>query len=287
MGCRVFASALMMTMVVWSAPILASPEQDAVALKQVCAQRAEDGQRDRDLGRLIAARASFLECAQPRCPSVVQSDCTTFADDVGRRTPSIIISAKLQDGSDVTRLVVSVDGKLVANANAGMSIAVDPGEHFVQVANPDTGGTAERRLVLHEAEKRRVVAFVLPPGDSSATTTSPRPSSPSPSTSHPFPVLAVVGGAGALVGFGIATALVLGARGSVSELRRTCAPHCAPDTVDPIRTRVSAAYVSGALGVAFLAIGTDGLITWWVGDRAALTVAPTNAGARVLAQYRF
>ncbi len=82
----------------------------------------------------------------------------------------------------------------------------------------------------------------------------------------------------------------LSADGDAADLRRTCAPNCAPDRVDAVRSKLVLANVS--LGVGVAAFGVAGAL-WLLKGSAPppssslrLDVVPTHGrGAAVVATF--
>lgn len=123
-----------------------------------CVQDAEVGQLLRDEGKLVEARQAFLRCAQQTCPRIVQADCLSWADQVARRIPAFRVRALDARGDDALNGQLFLDGEPVALD--GRAIAANPGEHeLVLVAR---GLRQERRFLLLESERERVVEVRLP-----------------------------------------------------------------------------------------------------------------------------
>jgi hypothetical protein len=219
--------------------------------RQACVDASMRGQTLRDGGHLVSARRELVACAAVRCPDVVREHCARWLDDVERRTPTVVFRAADSARRDVTDARVLVDGEVVAPVLDGRAIALDPGAHLVRferAAPPITrppGGReppVQTRVVLAEGEHARAISVVFP---------APDPGGPraAPGRSFALPItLGAIGATGA-IGFAV---LGLMARGRLSELRATCAPHCAQSDLDVVTREANLAdvfLVAGALAV--------------------------------------
>ncbi|MEO7112534.1 MAG: hypothetical protein ABI183_18965, partial [Polyangiaceae bacterium] len=59
-----------------------------------CIAASEDGQKLRDDGHYLRARASFASCGHEACPTEIRAYCVQALDDVDQRTPTVVLSAK-------------------------------------------------------------------------------------------------------------------------------------------------------------------------------------------------
>ena len=113
---------------------------------QACAAAAEDGQKLRAAGKLLAARSKLTECAVAACPALIRDDCARWNADLAATMPSIIIDARDADLRDLADVEVSIDGTTRAPSLDGKSIAIDPGPH---------------RLVFHHAGSPPIIENVI------------------------------------------------------------------------------------------------------------------------------
>ena len=140
---------------------LLGSEARAAPSAKTCADAAEHGQMLRRQGMLLAARDEFLLCSSNEsCPSVVRSDCATWASELLAATPTIVIDVRDETGHDVFVAKIYLDDKLVAEKVEGRAIAVDPGYHTVRV-EPAQGPTTSTTLIAKENVKARVVEIRL------------------------------------------------------------------------------------------------------------------------------
>lgn len=116
-----------------------------------CIEMHTRGQQQVASGQLSAGKKSFEACAQPECPTVVQSDCAKLAESTTARLPRVSFSAQAAAGGDLPETTVEVDGVKVASyLGDGKSYVLDPGRHSVRF--------------VHESEER-IVAIVLAEGE--------------------------------------------------------------------------------------------------------------------------
>ena len=209
-----------------------------------CLAEYESGQRSRRDGDLLAARRSFVICAQATCPEIVSTDCAQWIREVEEQIPTVTAAARWSDGEDVTTARVLIDGALVAKELDGKPIAVNPGRHRIVIEAE--GKRVERTFVASAGERSRVIRLTL---EREAARTEP-PEGPSAMDVVPW-VLAGLSVA-ALIGF---TVLAVKGTNDLEELRETCAPNCAPGSLDPIKRDFLVADILLGVGIA-AAIGS-------------------------------
>jgi hypothetical protein len=137
---------------------------------KACTTLAEDGQRLRAAGKLIAAREKLIACSAPVCPQVVRIDCAQWASEVLAATPTIVIDAKDPNGNDVLDAKAFVDDREVAGRIDGRPVDVDPGQHRVRVERAD-GALGSQVIVAKDSVKGRQVTVVFGTSASSEGTT--------------------------------------------------------------------------------------------------------------------
>ena len=76
---------------------------------EACVRASDQGQQLRDEGQLSAAKAAFIRCARPACPTVVRNDCGQWLAGVNARLPTVVPALKDETGADVLDAKVSVD----------------------------------------------------------------------------------------------------------------------------------------------------------------------------------
>jgi hypothetical protein len=136
----------------------------ALALDQTakaCLAAYDSGQRHRKAGDLVRARDALFRCAVAACPDLVRSDCVEWSAELERQVPTVVISARWTDGSDIARARVSVDGAVIAERLDGTPLPLNPGERVIAV---EVDGRREKqRLIVNQGEKARLVRFELVP----------------------------------------------------------------------------------------------------------------------------
>jgi hypothetical protein len=226
-------------------------------VKNACSDAYEATQTTRAAGKLRAARGHALACARVECPDVLVGECARWLGEIDASLPTFVIDAKTRAGADLTSVVVTVDGELVARSASGEAIAIDPGNHVIRVETSDRE-TSEQQVVMREGEKNRRVAFVF------AGRRAPAPLAPlAPSAAGGGPPVAtyVLGGVG-LIGIGTFATLGLLGRSEQSDLEDTCMPDCSDDQVESVETKFAVADV--ALGVGLVALGVAAVL--WITD---------------------
>ena len=236
--------------------------------KEECVDAHSRGQDAKDQGKLSLARKLFLTCAQPSCPSVVQSDCARFADDLTRQQPSLTFAARDGNGADLPDTTVYVDDSLVVTRLDGKPHDVDPGTHTVKFSN--NGKDQVVTIVVGAGEKARAVTatFGSPtPTDSKGSKESAvevkKPSGPR--TTHPFGAKAAMIGGAVIAAGGVGLAFY-----GLSKVPAVCdtgTHQCAAPPGDPVFNDANQAmrlssigWAVGGIGVAALAGG----IVWYV-----------------------
>jgi len=245
----------------------------AAPSKEACVEAHSRGQDARDAGKLSLARKLFLSCAQTSCPTLVQSDCAKFANDLDQQQPTLTFAARDSSGNDLPDTSVYVDDVLVVTRlDDGLPHDADPGQHIVKFQN--NGRDQVITIVLNSGEKGRAVVAKFPaiggdkptPGAAAAApstmTTAVTPvavhAQTSPTTKHPAGAkLSMLGGGVALIA-GATLAILGNSRipGDCSASTHTCA---APPG-DPQLTTASNALKLEDLGIGIGAVGAAALI---------------------------
>ena len=150
--------------------------------KEECVEAHSRGQDLRDSGRLTSARQAFLACAQTSCPSLIQSDCARFGEELERLVPSVSFAARDSNGADLPDTTVYVDDQVVAmHLDDGKSYDVDPGKHAVRFVHEGRDTTVT--VVLTQGDRGRSVlatfaAAALATPEASPSARARRPSGP-------------------------------------------------------------------------------------------------------------
>jgi hypothetical protein len=223
--------------------LAASPTALAQETRAACVDASERGQDARDARRLVEARSLFTTCANEACPQPVRKDCMQWLDDVNRRLPSVVISARDPEGHDVLDVRVFVDGQLFVARLDGRSVAIDPGEHLFRY-EPLAGAPIEERVLIREGEPTRLMTVKVQAQGASPSATE-RP--------IPWPTFAL--GGLALLGAGSFAFFAGTAKSDLSDLRDTCGrtQTCAQSDVDGVDRNLVIANVSLGVGLVALA----------------------------------
>lgn len=239
-------------------PRAAQAEPDRAA----CTTAYDQGQRLRRQGALLESREQLLICGRDPCPESLQPDCVRWLGEVEHLVPSIVVTARRDDGTDIKDAHVLVDGQLRSEHLDGREIEMNPGDHKVRV---EIGSEAlEQSVVTTAAEKGRIVAFRLKPR---VVVLPPPP--PVVHTERPigWPTY-VLGGVG-IVGIGLFAGFAIQGESRYSDLER-CRPGCNPSDVDSARTSYHVSDV--ALGIGVLALA--GAVVTYVLRPTVTTTSP-------------
>ena len=218
-----------------------------------CAASYERAQEDRSAGHLVDARAELLVCAQTSCPEFIMTDCRRWLDEVEYAMPTVVFAVR-EGTRDLEDVLVTRNGKLIANRLDGRAVAVDPGkQRFVFELKGNRQRTVDALIV--EGEKSRVIAVEVAPPDPVALTEYGG-ARPPPALAPVRPLSAaplVLAGVGA-VGLGGFAGLALAGYRQESALADRCAPRCTDGEVQSVRRKYLLADISLGVGVGALAV---------------------------------
>lgn len=125
----------------------------ADAPKRECAVAFEDGQRSRNAGDLKLAVEKFESCAAPRCPDLVQRECSRLLSAALEAVPSIEFELQFAEGLAKRPVSLAIDeGAPVAYE--GQSVSVNPGKHRF-VFECEGCATSRRRISFAESDHKR------------------------------------------------------------------------------------------------------------------------------------
>ena len=225
--------------------------------KQACIDAATHGQKVRDDGRWLEAKASFLTCASVACPGIVRAECARWLADIDAQLPSVVLGARTAAGADLTAVRVTMDGQPFVTELDGRPRGLDPGAHHFRFE--DRGGritTAD--VVVRAGESARVVVATFADA-APAPAPAPAPSAPSSSEARSTVPLWIAGGL-TLAAAGLATAMVFYAHGEDDVVRGSCSPRCSDGALRPLRTSLAVANV--AMVTSVLSLGAFGYFVW-------------------------
>lgn len=285
-----------------AATLLVTATASADMTKAQCVDANTQAQSLRRAGKFADARAQLRTCADPSCPALVQSDCTTRLDELNKAQPTIVFTARDVSGADVGAVTVTVDGKPLASTLDGTAIAVDPGQHvftFTAAGRPPV----TRTLILAEGDKDRrevvdlgggaeAVPATPPPAATAAPAVPAQATAPGSEGGHAMRTAGfVVGGVG-IAAIAVGTYFGVTALSQKSDADGACGGHGA---VCPTAAQTSAAQsklqdarTSGwistaAIGVGVAAVAVGVYLAFFTGGSsseapaAALAVTPSGA----------
>jgi hypothetical protein len=220
--------------------------------REQCATAADQAQQLRDEGKYRRAREQLLVCARDVCPAPIKRDCLDWLGQVEQTAPTVVFGAK--DGAkDLSDVKVYVDNVGVTDRLDGKPVQMDLGKHTVKFEYQ--GQTKEEDVIIGAGQKNRNVTVTF---GGVATPAPPAGGPPGADTGGKegsiVPAL-VVGGIGVLA-LGSFAIFGLGGKSDVSDLEKTCKPHCAETDVDKARTKLIIADISLGVGVVALGVAT-------------------------------
>ncbi|HYP99711.1 MAG TPA: hypothetical protein VER96_13645 [Polyangiaceae bacterium] len=232
-----------------SNPARAQNAVSASAATAACVHAYEQAQEERQVGKLLEARAHLQSCAQDTCPSFIRSDCGAWYQEVQAEVPNVVFSAR-GAGRDLTDVGVSSGQQVLASRLDGEAVELDPGEYDLQFTAPGMQPVTQHVRISRGERTQRRVEFVRLPQEPSAGQGAASLPPPGPRSA----VLPAVFGGVAVIG--LAGFAVFGTRGRSAEsrLETTCSPHCSEDQISSVRTQYAVADVSLAVGLASLGL---------------------------------
>ncbi|HEX6244419.1 MAG TPA: hypothetical protein VFZ61_26055, partial [Polyangiales bacterium] len=262
----------------------------AVPTKEQCVDANGKAQEQRRQGNLVAARAWLRVCVHADCPAVVRDDCTVRLDELERAQPTIALSVQAPDGSDLSEVVVHMDGATLTTRLDGSAMAVDIGQHTFQF-EAEGYAPLSRTWIVVEGEKLRRERVTL------QSLSAPTPADVPEAASQPAD-RRVDGGMGAQRVWGVVTGSVGGALlisslafGLVAASRwdaadKQCPTHsgCSPsatDDRDAAAAYATASTASLVTGGVLAALSVTLFLTAPRPARSNLALALTRGGLRL------
>jgi len=227
---------------------------------QTCVRSAEQAQSERRQHRLLSAREQVMTCVRVTCPSLIRADCGRWLEELDTVIPTLAVRATSPTGDDVSASV-EIDGQRI-DVRSGAAVRVDPGSHVI-VVKADGYERAERRVMVTEGERGRVISVPLTSVVKVAPALPRTPEEPSPDTGlkPPSPLVYVLAGVG-LVSLGSFTYFGLTGKSDASQLRSGCNINgtCTQSDVDDVKTKYLVADVSLGIGIVSLGVAA---VLWW------------------------
>jgi hypothetical protein len=249
-----------------------------------CVQAAEEAQKLRKSGALLAAQDQLVACSDLDCPSVVRVACADWLGEVRKAIPSVVFAAKealprCGGGDpaatrDVTDVDVSMDGRLLTHRLDGRAVSLDPGSHVFRFALADDSATPrEETIQLREGEKLRAVSVVL---DRRNAAPCPAP------TPRSAPVGAYMASAISGLSLGGFTYFAISSHVKYRNLLKECAPTCDSQTSQPFLVEQDLADVFLGVGVVAAAVATWLFLST---PQSNVQVRPASRGAALRVSF--
>ncbi len=248
----------------------------ATATDEVCFAAAADGQRARNEGRLLSARAHFDVCAQRTCDAKVVQRCVGWLAEVEAATPSIVLAVQDASGHDLVDASVFIDGVAREGVLGGRAMPLDPGPHVVRCVRPGVD-PVEQSIVMREREKARPIRIVFAAPAVARDVTAARP------PRVPVSVY-LLGGVGIL---SLAVGTYFGVSGLTDRSSLGCAVECSRDEAAAVSRQLLVADVVSGVGVIALGAATWLYLTRPSGGDIRVSAAPTTNGALAGVMGRF
>jgi len=254
---------------------LASVVHGGQVTKQACVDAYHAAQELKLRDSLLEASKRAAFCAQEGCPEVLRGDCTKWTVELGKSTPSIVVTARSPSG-DESDVRVFVDGKLIAETLTGSAISMDPGPHQLRFEHSAYDPVEQSIIVAVGIQNRPIeIAFEQAPGSASAVVDDPG-----------LPVAGIVLASVGVAAVGVFAGLAIVGTNEVDELRDSCGRtgSCLEDDVDAAKTTLIVGDIFLATGVVAAGVGTALILSHYLsGDDDEVSafrwgVAPTADG---------
>jgi hypothetical protein len=218
----------------------------AGAANDRCARASEDAQNLRDDGKLLQARQDFLECSNDSCPASIRKDCVESLAKLEANIPTLVFTAKDEQGHELTAVKVKADGAVIAEKLDGKAINVDPGPHTFKF---EVAGSSplEQQIVVREGEKNRSVAVSWEKNAAGVVVSG----GTTQKASH-VPAY-IVGGLG-IIGLGLGTTFAILGTDGYNTLKNGCGKttSCTEADIAPTKTQLLVADISFGVGIVAL-----------------------------------
>lgn len=247
------------------------------------------------LGRLVAARESFLKVIREQLPVTApaafkkaQQDAKTDLEAIEPRIGSLRIALTGPGAGDPSKVTVKLDDQPVTTALIGVHRPIDPGKHVV-TAYVTGRSPVSQEVSLGDGEKKEIELSVETPAtlvpDETPDETPKPPPPPPPSGMSPLRIAGIagmgVGAAGLIVG-GVFLGLQASKQSEANTLFDTCKAQpggCTQAERDDVGALDQAAATRGTIGIASLIGGAvlagGGVALFLIGGKKSQP-KPTN-----------
>jgi hypothetical protein len=230
-------------------PVQAAPAEQS----EQCLSAYAAGQRARNAGKLLEARASFSLCASNVCPEALHPDCGRWLDEVDASLPTVVLRVVTPQGAELDGVSFSLDGAAPQLLD-GRSVPIDPGEHAL-IFRRSGYHEREQRFTFTEGEKLSRRSVTLEPlGSASSAETSSVRIDASPVAPRRASLVPTWIGLGAGVAGAAGFAYFASTGRNADRALDDCSPNCSAARVSRVKRDYLFANVS-------LGVGAAGLVT--------------------------
>jgi hypothetical protein len=245
-----------------------------------CGEAFEESQRLTKSGKLLASLEQLIICAQPTCPQFLTKECTTTFERIKSNLPTITLVARDGAGVPLVDVVVTMDGKKLADKIGGLAVPVDPGLH--EFTFEHGGKTVAMSALVSEGERNKqvVAEFVAPEPEPAAVPAQPAAPPPAPEPKGGVPTATyVLGGVGlAALATGITFRLV--ASSDYNSLVADCGRSCQQSDVDSLKTKYTISSVGLGVGAGALVAAGVVLLVGGAGSKPSERASTTTWSIR-------
>lgn len=235
-----------------SAALAQSGQKTDKAQTQACFDAFEKTQGARRDGRLIEAKDAAIICSADACPRTLSRDCVKWVGELQALIPGLVFDVRLADGSNLTEVLVTMDGKPLLERVDGKAVPVDPGEHTLVFTSREFPPVTTKIVAL-EGDRARKVQVVLKKPEQPVSSTL---DTPMLKMGRPVPIATWV-----FAGLGVALFSAAGLTGLVGLNGRarleTCRPNCTATEVVTVGRTLAFAdglLIGGAVAAAASAV---------------------------------
>jgi hypothetical protein len=265
-----------------------------------CATASEDAITLRKQEKLTAAKDRLLVCTNGSCPAEIRDECGRRLTEVSGAMPSIVFDVKDAAGNDVSGVRVSVDGVVLVEHAGTSAIPIDPGEHTFRFDGSDASQSVEKKFIVRDGEKNRILAVAFAGGSPpAAAPLAPvaAPPAPPPAAASESTGASTLGaqkiGALAAGGIGVVGIVVGAVAGGVSfstwhNAENECKTSCGPNSQaqnDKGGATTAATISTASFIVSGVLLAGAGVLWFTAPSGAHLQVAPaasTQGGSLTL-----